>query len=96
MLRALGPSLKQAGLFGTLGDATLLSICIEGRFDLSNDNWTSNSAADRRTLESHGLAPSSTNEAALVTTLDAGSYSAVVRGKDNTTGVALVEVYQLP
>ncbi len=63
---------------------------------LSNDNWNSNSAEDRRTLESYSLAPQSTDEAALVTTLDAGSYSAVVRGKDNTTGVALVEVYQLP
>lgn len=95
VLRALGPSLKQAGLFGTLADTTL-DLYRGSDLILSNDNWNSNSAGDRRTLESHGLAPQSTDEAALATTLDAGSYSAVVRGKDNTTGVALVEVYQLP
>lgn len=95
VLRAIGPTLNQSDIAGTLADTTL-DLYRGSDLILSNDNWTSNSAQDRQTLENYGLAPGSNNEAALVTTLEPGSYSAVVRGKDNTTGVALVELYRLP
>ena len=62
---------------------------------LSNDNWTTNSSANQQILQSNGLAPTNNKEAAVVMDLDPGSYSAVVRGRGNTTGVGLVEVYNL-
>ncbi len=94
ILRALGPSLQSAGVTGSLSDTTL-DLYRGSQLILSNDNWKSNSTADRDELASRGVAPSNDKESALVTNLDPGSYSAVIRGKNNTTGVALVEVYQV-
>ena len=93
-IRAIGPSLKNFGISDALADTTL-DIYRGSQLILSNDNWKTNSAQDQQTLQANGLAPSSDKEAAIVTILDPGSYSAVVRGKNNTTGVALVEVYNL-
>ena len=59
----------------------------------SNDNW---SDAQRDDLQTVGLAPTNDAESAILTRLGAGAYTAVVRGKNNATGVALVEVYRLP
>lgn len=94
VLRATGPSLRSAGISNALADTTL-DLYRGSRLILSNDNWRSNSASDQQELRSYNLAPGNDREAALVVTLDPGSYSAVVRGKNNTTGVALVEVYRL-
>jgi hypothetical protein len=93
-IRALGPSLKNYGLSDAMADTTL-DLYRGSQLILSNDNWKTNSAQDQQSLQSNGLAPASDKESALVTNLDPGSYSAVVRGKNNTTGVALVEVYNL-
>ena len=59
---------------------------------LSNDNWKSD---DESAIEATGIPPTDDKEAAILVTLDPGSYTAVIRGKNNTTGVALVEVYQI-
>jgi len=93
-IRAIGPSLKDFGVSDALLDPTL-DIYRGSQLILSNDNWTTNSQTDQQTLQSNGLAPSNNKESALVIDLDPGSYSAVVRGKGNTTGVGLVEVYNL-
>lgn len=93
-IRAIGPSLAGFGISNTLADPTL-DLYFGSQLILSNDNWKTNSTQDRGTLQANGLAPANDKEAALVTTLSPGSYSAVVRGKGNTTGVALVEVYHL-
>jgi hypothetical protein len=64
----------------------------------SNDNWKTQTGAgvgSRASIEATGLQPGNDREAALRLTLDPGSYSAVVRGKNNTTGISLVEVFQL-
>ena len=94
MIRAIGPTLSNSGIANPLLDPTL-DLYRGSQLILSNDNWTSNSVADRQELTAYGLAPANTKESALVTTLDPGSYSAVIRGKNNTIGVALVEVYQV-
>ncbi len=94
VIRASGPRLTSAGVSGALADTTL-DLYRGSQLILSNDDWKTNSAADQQELRSDGLAPENDKEAALVTSLDPGSYSAVVRGKGNTTGVALVEVYQV-
>jgi hypothetical protein len=64
----------------------------------TNDNWKINDPTQQSqesAIRSTTIAPSNDFEAALVTTLSPGSYTAVVRGKNNTTGVGLVEVYNL-
>jgi hypothetical protein len=86
--------LSNFGITNAMADPTL-DIYLGSQFILANDNWKTNSTQDRQTLQSNGLAPTNDKEAAIVTTLNPGSYSAVVRGRGNTTGVALVEVYNL-
>ena len=92
IIRARGPSLTAAGVDGALQDPTL-DFYRGSQLILSNDNWkTENKAA----IEATGLAPTNDKESAILVTLDPGSYSAVIRGKNETTGVGLVEVYQMP
>lgn len=88
-LRGLGPSLPVPG---ALSDPTLDLYDSTGSLVASNDNWRSNQQDE---LIASGLAPSHENDAALLATLASGSYTAVVRGMNDTTGVALVEVYDL-
>ncbi len=58
----------------------------------TNDNWKENQAE----VEATGLAPSDDRESVIVTTLSPGNYTAIVRGANGTTGVALVEAYDIP
>lgn len=92
VLRAIGPSLSRAGVHGALADPILELHSDTGALIASNDSWN---ASDGRELSTLGLAPTDPREAALVATLPAGAYSAVVRGKGSTTGVALFELYNL-
>ncbi len=94
VIRATGPSLKSAGISNALADTTL-DLYRGSQLILSNDNWKTNSVADQNELKATGLAPQNDKEAAIITTLDPGSYSAVVRGKGDTTGVSLVELYRI-
>lgn len=94
VIRAIGPTLGSSGIPNPLLDPTL-DLYRGSQLILSNDNWTSNPAADRQLLTSYGVVPANIKESAIVTNLDPGSYSAVVRGKNNTIGVALVEVFQV-
>ena len=62
-----------------------------GALRTTNDDWKD--SPQRAEIESSGLAPSDDKESAILQTLAPGPYTAVVRGKDNGTGIALVEVY---
>ena len=57
-----------------------------------NDNWRDTQEAE---IIATGLAPDNDSDSAIVVTLPPGNYTAIVRGKNNTSGVALVEVYDL-
>lgn len=92
VVRALGPSLAAAGVADPLADPTLEVRDSSGNVVAFNNNWKDTQAAD---ISSTGLAPTDDNEAAIVTTLHGGSFTAVVRGVDDTIGTALVEVYNL-
>jgi hypothetical protein len=92
LLRAMGPSLQNAGIGNALQDPTLQLIDGNGATVMSNDNWQQ---APNTNEIPNGFAPSDARESVIVTTLAAGNYTAVVRGKNNTTGVALVEAYHL-
>jgi hypothetical protein len=93
-VRAIGPTLKNFGITDALADPTL-DVYRGSELIFSNDNWKTNTQQDQQILQSNGLAPANDKESALVIDLDPGNYSAVVRGKLNTTGVALVEIYNL-
>lgn len=88
-VRAIGPSLPVPG---ALSDPVLELHDGSGALIAINDNWrTSQQAA----IIAAGLAPGDDRDAVLIATLDTGSYTAIVRGANNATGVALVEVYDL-
>ena len=96
IVRALGPSIPVAG---ALADPTLELRDASGALVQSNDNWkirASDGSSQQATVEATTIAPSTDAESAIVQTLSPGNYTAIVRGKNNTTGIALIEVYNLP
>ncbi len=94
VLRAIGPSLG-GSIAGVLEDPVLELFDIDGNLLATNDNWMDNSADDQTILTDNNLAPTEDAESALVANLDPGAYTAIVRGTGDTTGVALVEAYDL-
>ena len=90
MIRAVGPSLAALGLAGAMADPTLELYDQSGGLIGTNDNW-----ADEPGASSSGIAPTHPLEAALVRSLAPGAYTAVVRGANGSTGIALVEIYDL-
>ena len=94
VVRAIGPSLAQFGVSDVLADPTLKLYDSSGALVASNDNWRdSQEAAFAEGGPFHDLQPGSETESAIGITLPPGSYTAIVSGKDNTTGVALAELY---
>ncbi len=92
VLRAIGPSLSHSGIANPLQDPMLELHNSSGTIIASNDNWQDTQQAQ---IMASGLAPSDAHESAIFAALPAGAYTAIVRGVDDTTGVALVEVYSL-
>jgi hypothetical protein len=92
VIRAIGPSLAGAGISNPLLDPVLELHDSNGVLLETNDNWKENEAE----VEATGLAPSDDRESVIVTTLSPSSYTAIVRGANSTTGVALVEAYDIP
>ena len=93
LIRALGPSLGEAGVANALANPTLELVNNNGDTLAANDNWRDSQQAE---IEATGIPPSNDLEAAIVQTVSAGAYTAIVRGFDDGTGVGLVEVYNLP
>jgi cell division septation protein DedD len=89
IVRAIGPSLSVSG---ALGDPTLELHNGNGATIASNDNWRSDQEAE---IIATTIPPSNDLESAIVRDLAPGNYTAIVRGVDGTTGVALVEAYGL-
>jgi acetyl esterase/lipase len=93
LVRAIGPSLASLSVAGSLTDPTLALRNADGTLVASNDNWRTSQQA---VIVATGAAPSDDRESAIVATLPPGNYTAVVAGANGTTGVALVEIYDLP
>jgi glucose/arabinose dehydrogenase len=91
-VRALGPSLANFGVLGRLADPIIHLNRGDGSLVMVNDNWKN---AQQAEITAAGLAPSDDREAALIATLPAGNYTAIVSGKNGGTGVTLAEVYDL-
>ena len=70
---------------------------VNGDLIAMNDNWDSDPEPDNYSTEvtAAGLAPSDASESAIFANLTNGLYTAIVSGKDSTTGVGLVEVYHV-
>jgi hypothetical protein len=92
IVRALGPS---TGVPDALPDPTLELRDSNGTLLQSNDNWKvrDTGGSQQTEIEATGIPPTSEKESAIVATLPAGGYTAIVRGKALNTGVALVEIY---
>jgi hypothetical protein len=91
LLRAIGPSIT--GISGVLADP-VLELHRPGAPTINNDNWRDDPAQEAAILAT-GIAPTNNLESAIDTTLNPGAYTAVVRGKNNTSGIGLIEVYDL-
>jgi phospholipase/lecithinase/hemolysin len=92
VLRAIGPTLSSFGITQPLQDPTLELRDANGALIAFNDDWNdSTPTAVKATL----LQPTDNRESAIVASLATGNYTAIVRGKNGTTGVALVQAYRL-
>jgi hypothetical protein len=89
LVRAIGPSLP---IDGRLADPTLELVDANGETLATNNNWRDD---QQEAIEATGIPPSDDLESAILATLPPASYTAIVRGFNEGTGVALVEVYAL-
>ena len=93
VVRGIGPSLAGFGITGPLSDPTLELHDGAGTLISSNNNWAD--GPDAAAIQAEGLAPSQPAESALQATLNPGNFTAILRGVNNATGVAVVEIYDL-
>jgi hypothetical protein len=101
IVRAIGPDLSQHGVPDPLADPTLELHNQAGALIAQNNNWMATilggiiTSDQVQEIRNSGYAPTDRRDSAIIATLSPGSYTAIVRGVNNTTGVALVEVYDL-
>ena len=99
VLRGIGPSLavnSTGGAANILADPVISLVDQNGLVMAINDNWGENSEADQAVFLANGLAPGSPLEAAIFADLPPGAYTAIVSGQGNSTGIGLVEIFQVP
>lgn len=92
LLRALGPSLTQSGIGNVLANPTLELHNGNGEVIAFNNDWRD---TDRTAIENTGIPPASNTESAIIATLPPGNYTTIMRGQNETSGVGLVEIYNL-
>ena len=101
IIRAIGPELTQHGVPNAMSNPTLELHNVRGALIASNDNWQTTiiggiiTSDQRGDIRASGHAPRDGRESAIIAELPPGNYTAIVRGVNDTTGVALVEVYDL-
>jgi hypothetical protein len=102
IIRTIGPELTPYGVPNVLANPTFELHDGSGALIASNNNWhttiiggiiTGDQVSD---IQNSGYAPTAASESAIIANLPPGNYTAIVRGVNNTTGAALVEVYDLP
>ena len=97
LIRAVGPGLGQFGVTGFLADPQLSITPLDKAFNVAaNDNWGGTTALQNAFTQAAAFAlPAGSNDAAVALTLPPGGYTVVVSGVGNTSGTALVEIYDL-
>ena len=93
IVRAIGPSLTSKGVSDALQDPTIELVNSNGETVDSSDDWKV--SADQAEVTARGLAPQDDRESAAFETVAPGNYTVIVRGKAETTGVGLVEIYNV-
>jgi len=93
LFRAIGPSLASKGVTNPLMDPTVDLYNENGTLIAHNDDWMT--SPQRNSIIVTGLAPTDPRESAILEVPAAGNYTAIVRGENNETGIALVEAYRL-
>jgi hypothetical protein len=92
LLRGIGPSLSRNGITDVLADP-VLELHGPGAFaTITNNNWRDTQETE---IQATGIPPTNDLESAILVTLPPGTYTAIVRGNGGTSGVALVEIYDL-
>jgi hypothetical protein len=94
LLRGIGPSLAAFGVPDALANPTLDLRRPDGTRIRANNDWRED-PAQAGTIQATGIPPQNDQEAAIIEALDPGSYTVILRGMGMTTGVGLVEVYDL-
>jgi hypothetical protein len=92
VVRGLGPTLTQLGVSGALADPVVALVDGNGNVVAANDNWKNTQQA---AISATGLAPPNDLESAMVVTVAAGKYTAILSGKNGGTGIGLVEIYNI-
>ena len=92
LVRALGPSLTAQGVTGALANPTLEVHDSDGSLLFRNDDWRSDQETE---IEKTTIPPTDDRESAIVAPLPPGNYTALVSGVANSTGIGLIEVYNL-
>jgi hypothetical protein len=94
VFRAMGPSLTSMGILEPLMDPTISLRDVNGAELAFNDDWKQPRI---QAVRATNLAPTDDRESVIVHAfLPPGNYTAIVRGKNDTTGVAVVEAYRIP
>ncbi len=102
IIRAIGPELTPFGVPNVLANPTLELHDSAGAVIASNENWQTTIIGGIITQDqvqeilNSGRAPGDMRESAIIANLPAGNYTAIVRGVNGSTGIAVVEVYALP
>ena len=91
LIRGIGPSLGQFGVPNPLPDPVLELHGPAGFTTVVNDNWHDGNCD----LSGTGIPPTNDLEPCIFATLNPGSYTAILKGQNNTSGVALVEMYDV-
>ena len=99
IIRAIGPELTQHGITNPLANPTLELHNQVGALIASNDDWQTTiisgiiGSSQVSDIQNSGHVPTAASESAIIANLLPGNYTAIIRGVNNTTGIALVEVY---
>ena len=91
-MRAIGPSLGTVGVANALAEPTLELYDSNGAIITSNDNWRD---SQELAIAATGIPPRDDRESAIVMDFPPSNYTAILRGANGSTGVALVEVYDV-
>ena len=92
VIRGIGPSLASSGVTNSLPNPALELRNGDGSLIAENDNWRSN---QQQQILATGIPPSNDKESAIIATLSPGNYTALVSGAGGSSGIALVEMYNL-
>jgi hypothetical protein len=98
VIRAIGPSLSNFGVAGPLQDTTLELRAPNGSLIASNDNWKINDQthqSQEAAIRALGLAPTDDRESVIMAELGSAGFTAIVRGKNDTAGAGLLEIYDV-